>query len=144
MAGCELPAVLDDYREWITAQGFSKNSATDHLAKLTHFWPFLTRRGLLVRDRVNWLEIDRDVLAEYQAHVFDYISPKTGKKLACNSQINLLSYLQTFFRFLLRTGRIALNPAEIIKLPRAPHLLPAVLLKPTKCAGCSRSLTCKR
>ena len=130
MAGCEVAAVLDDYREWIDGQGFSKGSATDHLAKLTHFWPFLARHGLLTDGRVDWLDIDRDVIAEYQAHIFQFVSPITRKKLSCNSQINYLSYLQTFFRFLLRTGRIALDPAEIIKLPRAPQLLPAVMLKP--------------
>jgi integrase/recombinase XerD len=130
MEGCELPAVLDDYRVWIDGQGFSQGSATDHVTKLTHFWPFLTRRGLLAGGRIDWHPIDRDVIAEYQAHIFDYVSPSTGKKLSCNSQINYLSYLQTFFRFLQRTKRIALNPTDVIKLPRAPHLLPAVLLKP--------------
>jgi integrase/recombinase XerD len=130
MEGSELAAVLADYRTWIDGQGLSKNSATDHLQKLTHFWPFLTRRGLLKEGWVNWLDIDRDLIAEYQAHIFDYTSRTTGKKLACNSQINYLSYLQSFFRFLKTTKRIAFNPADVIKLPRAPQLLPAVLLKP--------------
>jgi integrase/recombinase XerD len=130
MAGCEVAAVLADYREWIDSQGFSKGSATDHLAKLAHFWPFLTRRGLLTAGRVDWLDIDRDVIAEYQAHIFQFVSPVTEKKLSCNSQINYLSYLQTFFRFLHQTRRIALNPTDTLKLPRHPHLLPAVLLKP--------------
>ena len=130
MAGCDLAAVLDDYRAWIRGQGLSKNSPEDHVIKLTLFWRFLDQRRVLRGGRVEWPEIDRDLIAEYQAYVFDYVSPKTGRKLACNTQINLLSYLQTFFRFLLRTGRIALDPAEIIKLPRAPQLLPAVMLKP--------------
>jgi integrase/recombinase XerD len=130
MEACELPAVLDDYRDWIRGQGLSQSSPKDHLAKLSHFWRFLTRRGLLTQDRVNWPDLDRDLIAEYQAYIFDYTSPATGKKLACNSQINYLSYLQTFFRFLHKTRRIALDPTDIIKLPRAPQLLPAVLLKP--------------
>src|SRR5277367_5051730 len=57
MEGCELAAVLDDYRAWIDGQGFSQGSATDHITKLTHFWPFLTRRGLLTGDRVHWHHI---------------------------------------------------------------------------------------
>jgi integrase/recombinase XerD len=131
MERCEsLAAVLDDYRAWIDGQGFSKGSATDHTTKLTHFWPFLTRQGLLTQDRVQWLDIDRDVIAEYQAHIFQFVSRVTGKRLSCNSQINYLSYLQTFFRFLHKTKRVALNPTDTMKLPRHPHLLPAVLLKP--------------
>jgi len=130
MEGCKVAVVLDDYREWLRGQGLSKNSPADHVTKLTHFWKFLTRRGLLNDGRVNWPDIDRDLIAEYQAYIFDYTSHQTGKKLACNSQINYLSYVQSFFRFLKRTKRIALNPTDIIKLPRPPQLLPAVLLKP--------------
>lgn len=130
MAGCEIAAVLEDYGDWIRGQGLSKNSPKDHAAKLVHFWRFLTRRGLLAGGRVHWPDLDRDVIAEYQAYVFAYTSPKTGKRLSCNSQINYLSSLQTFFRFLQKTKRIALNPTDIIRLPRAAQLLPAVLLKP--------------
>ena len=130
MASCELAAVLDDYGNWISGQGFTKDSPKDHLEKLSHFWPFLTRHGLLAQGRVNWIDIDRDVIAEYQQHIFQHVSIHTGKKLACNSQINYLSYLQTFFRFLHLTNRIALNPTDTLKVPRHPHLLPAVLLKP--------------
>jgi integrase/recombinase XerD len=131
MAACEsLAAILDDYRQWISGQGFSKDSPKDHLNKLTHFWPFLTRHGLLTQDRVNWIDIDRDTIAEYQEHIFQLVSSHTGKKLSCNSQINYLSYLQTFFRFLHHTNRIAFDPTDTLKVPRHPHLLPAVLLKP--------------
>jgi len=132
MEGCKVAVVLDDYREWLRGQGLSKSSPADHIQKLTHLWKFLTRRGLLNEGRINWLDIDRDLIAEYQAYIFDYTSRQTGKKLACNSQINYLSYVQSFFRFLKRTKRIALNPTDIIKLPRAPQLLPAVLLKPAE------------
>jgi integrase/recombinase XerD len=133
MEACEsLAAVLDDYREWIRSRGLSKTSPTDHVQKLTHFRKFLARRGLLNEGRVNWLDINRDIIAEYQAYIFDYTSRQTGKKLACNTQINYLFTVQTFFRFLKSTKRIALNPANVIKLPRPPQLLPAVLLKPVE------------
>lgn len=126
----ELEKLLADYRDWIQGQGFTKNSAKDHQAHLSHWWRFLESRGLLAQERVRLDLIDRDVIADYQAYIFDYVSPRTGKQLSCNSQINALSYLITFFRFLESTGKIALNPSGIIKLPRHPQLLPAVLLKP--------------
>ena len=132
MEGCKLTVILDDYREWIRSQGRSKSSPADYVQKLSHLWSFLTRRGLLIDGRVNWLDIDRDLIAEYQAYIFNYTSRHTGKKLACNSQINYLSYVQSFFRFLKRTKRIAFNPTDVIKLPRPPQLLPAVLLKPAE------------
>jgi integrase/recombinase XerD len=46
------------------------------------------------------------------------------------SQIHALSYVQSFFRFLKTTKRIALDPSRVIRLPHAPQTLPAALLTP--------------
>lgn len=67
-------------------------------------------------------------LSAYQSHLFEIVSKKTGKKLSCNSQINRLTVLKNFYRFLHQTGKIPNNPAEIIVLPRHPKLLPPLLL----------------
>ena len=116
-----MEKILKSWGEWIEAQGFAPGSAQDHRQKLQGFLDFL--------DGQDPLEADRKNLSAYQTHLFERVSAKTGKKLACNSQINLLSALKNFYRFLQQTGRIAHNPAEIIVLPRHPKLIPPVLLK---------------
>jgi integrase/recombinase XerC len=50
-----------------------------------------------------------------------------GKKLSPSSQARKLAALRSFFRFLCRSGRIATNPAVLVRHPRlptrtAPHL----------------------
>ncbi|MEM1158443.1 MAG: tyrosine-type recombinase/integrase, partial [Verrucomicrobiota bacterium] len=121
--------LLADYAEWIKQQGFTKGSIKDHLDKLYLFWKFAEAQGVLVDGQMDLAAIDRDMMAEYQGFVFDYVSPKTHQKLKCNTQINYLSYVICFFRFLEKSKRINTNPANIIKLPRSPYLLPAVMLK---------------
>ena len=118
------------YAQWLRVEGRSEASVRDQLWRLNRFWGFLSERGLMEGERVNLEEVDSDTLAAYQASLFEVVSEKTGKRLSCNSQINLLSYLVTFFRFLEKSGRIGNNPAQLIKLPRHPHLLPAVILTP--------------
>jgi integrase/recombinase XerD len=92
---------------------------------------FLTERGHIDgAGRADLGAIDAATLGDYQAFVFDYVSPKTGRKLKTMSQIHALSYVQSFFRFLKLTKRIALDPARVIRLPHAPQTLPAALLTP--------------
>ncbi len=117
-----LGTLLKAWAEWIAAQGFAEGSATDHRHKLQGYLDFLADD--------NPLDADKEKLATYQSHLFEWVSPKTGKRLSCNSQINRLTALKNFYRFLHETGRIAINPAGVIVLPRHPKLLPPVLLKP--------------
>jgi len=124
------PELIAAYEKWIGLQGWSEDSATDHRQKLNRFWSFLDGRGLIESDRPDFDNIDREVIADYQAHLFEVVSDKTGKRLSTASQINYLSYLEAFYRFLKSTGRIVFDPTDIIKLPRQPQLLPHVLLTP--------------
>jgi len=125
-----IPELIAAYEKWIELQGFSEDSATDHRQKLNRFWSFLDGRGLIEADRPDLENIDREVIADYQAHLFEVVSQRTGKRLSTASQINYLSYLENFYRFLKSTGRVLSDPTDIIKLPRQPQMLPHVLLTP--------------
>jgi len=116
-----MGTLLKSWAEWIAAQGFAEGSTTDHRHKLQAYLEFL--------DGDDPLEADAAKLADYQSHLFELVSAKTGKRLSCNSQINKLTACKNFYRFLRQTGRIALDPAGSIVLPRQPRLLPPVLLK---------------
>jgi len=126
-----VPQLLKAFESWIRLQGFAQNSPQDHRQKVSRFFTFAADRGLVgERGRVELSAIDQEVIADYQAFLFATVSEKTGKKLSTTSQINYLSYLETFYRFLKGTKRIVLDPTEIIRLPRHPKPLPAVLLDP--------------
>jgi integrase/recombinase XerD len=126
-----VPQLLKSFEGWIRLQGFSQRSPQDHRQKVSRFFTFAADRGLVdVRGRIELTAIDQEVIADYQAFLFETVSQKTGKKLSTTSQINYLSYLETFFRFLKATKRIVIDPTEIIRLPRHPKPLPAVLLDP--------------
>jgi len=124
LSGAKLAELWAAYAAWIGAQNFSAGSAKDHREKVKPFLRFLDARGLQLA------QIDGRTLAAYQVHLFEIVSAKTGKRLACNSQINRLTALKNFTRFLHATRRIALDPSDAITLPHAPKLLPPVLLKP--------------
>ncbi len=49
------------------------------------------------------------------------------KKLAAGSMRRKLSALRAFFRYLAREGAIELNPARLVRMPKAPLRLPQVM-----------------
>ena len=123
--------VLEQHREtlaawaaWLRLQQRNEASVKDHREKVKPFLRFIAARG------VAFNEIEARTLADYQAHLFECVSPKTGKRLACNSQINRLTTLKNFLRFLHKSGRSACDHGAVITLPKQPKLLPPVLLKP--------------
>jgi integrase/recombinase XerD len=118
-------------RQWLAAGGYAAGAQKDFPQKLQLLRAFLTQRGILdAKGRADLPSIDAATMGDYQAFVFDYVSPKTGRKLSTQSQIHALSYVQSFFRFLKRTNRIALDPSRVIRLPRHPQNLPAAILTP--------------
>lgn len=131
MSAATTDAVLEAHRDtlaawaaWLRLQQRSEASVKDHREKIKPFLRFLEAQGIVLD------EVDGRVIADYQAHLFECVSMKTGKRLACSSQINRLTALKNFFRFMQRNARIVLDPCSVIVLPQQPKLLPPVLLKP--------------
>jgi integrase/recombinase XerD len=123
--------LMSAWQQWLALQNYAAGAQKDFPQKVQLLRLFLTQRGLIDgAERVDLPAIDAATLGDYQAFVFDYVSPKTGRKLKTMSQIHALSYVQSFFRFLKTTKRIALDPARVIRLPHAPQTLPAALLTP--------------
>ena len=124
-------------RQWLAAGNYAAQAQKDFPHKLRLLRIFLAQRsgpdGQMLIDsagRVDLAAIEPATMSDYQAFVYDYISPKTGKPLSTQSQIHALSYVQSFFRFLRQTERIAFDPAKVIRLPRHPQRLPVDLLTP--------------
>ena len=119
-------AILEAWAAWLRLQQRHAASVKDHREKLKPFLVYLHAHGHTLD------ETDPRIIADYQAANFEAISAKTGQRLSCSSQINRLTTLKNFFRFLHHTGKIALDPCNVIVLPRLPKLLPPVLLKPAE------------
>lgn len=119
-------AILEAWAAWLRLQQRHPASIADHRQKLAPFLRHLHTHAIPLEETAT------HTIAAYQAALFEEISSKTGQPLACSTQINRLTALKNFFRFLHRSGRIALDPCHVIVLPKHPKLLPPVLLKPAE------------
>ena len=104
-----------DFIESLRRKAVSNHTITNYERDLRHFAEFLELRHatiestdhVLLRDFLNYLYAERRLGKS-----------SVSRKLAC---------LKTFFKFMLREGRLKTNPAELISSPRLPKKLPAYL-----------------
>ena len=128
MVSCE--SLVADLQQWHRVQGYSERTLYADWQRLNPFWRFLGKRGVMEKGRVDLTAITPALIADYQTYLFDYPHVRTGKKITPNSQTNYLNGVQALFRFLHKTHRLAHNPSQVIKLPRAAVTLPAAILTP--------------
>ncbi|MCI0437427.1 MAG: tyrosine recombinase XerC [Gemmatimonadetes bacterium] len=64
-------------------------------------------------------QIDQWVIREWMADLF-------ARRIAAVSVRRKVAALRAFFRFLVREGTIKTNPARLVRLPKAPKMLPDV------------------
>jgi len=123
-----LSSLIEAFRRWMALRGFSESSQAHYRQQLKLLFRLLEEKDVIEGDEIHLSAITPQVVAEYQAYLYDYISPKTCAKLNPNSQLGMLAILITFCRFLVSTHRLAKDPCQDLRLPRQRKSLPKDLL----------------
>lgn len=105
-----INAFLDALRN----RAVSENTLVNYESDVRQFEEFLKEK------KIRLESVDHIVIRDFLGHLYDSRMQKTSvaRKLAC---------LRTFFKFLVREGRLKVNPAELISSPRLPKKLPSYL-----------------
>jgi integrase/recombinase XerC len=104
-----------DFIESLRRKAVSTHTITNYERDLRHFSEFLQLRNATPETT------DHVLLRDFLNHLYDtrHLSKSSvSRKLAC---------LKTFFKFMVREGRLKANPAELISSPRLPKKLPTHL-----------------
>jgi integrase/recombinase XerD len=119
-AGMEL--AIRDFLESLAVHNYSAVTIEGRKHHLLRFKAWCAERSLLRPS-----EITRPILECYQRWLFHYRRPD-GRSLSFRSQAQTLTAVRGFFRFLTRQGRILMNPAADLDMPKEEKRLPRVVL----------------
>jgi integrase/recombinase XerD len=111
-------AVLDEFSDalWLE-DGLSRNTLESYRSDLQQFGEWLARK----RDEKNsFLDASHSDLLAFLAH-------KVSARVKATTTSRELSSLKRFYRFLLRQGKIQVDPTLNIATPKLPRHLPASL-----------------
>ena len=105
---------IEAFLEALRIRAVSEHTLSNYTSDLRDFQSFLESR------KTGFKSIDDRSIREFLTHLYERKLQKAsiGRKLAC---------LRTFFKFLVRDGRLKSNPAELISAPRLPKRLPSYL-----------------
>ncbi len=105
---------LEDFLEALRNRALSQYTLASYRRDLLDFKEFMAIR------KANVESVDHLFIRDFLNHLY-------VKKLNKSSVARKIACLRTFFKFMLRDGRIKANPAELVSSPRLPKRLPAHL-----------------
>ncbi|OSL49173.1 tyrosine recombinase XerC 2, partial [Escherichia coli H605] len=105
--------------ESLEAAGYSARSVEGYRERVLPFVTWCEERGLLYAPQISLA-----VLEAYQRHLRSY-RKADGNTLAVGGQLNRLSAVKNFYRWLLKRHVILYSPAEMLTLPKEEKRLPA-------------------
>jgi integrase/recombinase XerD len=117
----DWPTLLRQFDEAGAVRGLTPSTVLTRQRGLRRFAAWCSERSLAVED------ITLPLLERYQRYLHHYRT-RHDTPLALTSQQQLLLPINAFFRWLVRGGRLAANPAADLELPRLPQRLPRTWL----------------
>ena len=108
-----MKAQIKDFLDFIKIErGYSENTVNSYQRDFNQFLKYAKVD--------NAKKIDRSLIKDYLEHLYDngFSVSSTERKLAC---------LKSFFRYLVREGKLSKDPTSDIKLPKKAKRLPKAL-----------------
>jgi integrase/recombinase XerC len=111
----ELAAEIDRFLDELRRENASAHTVRNYASDLAQFVKYFT-----IKDQPSVEEIDALAIREWLGHLY-------GEELTAVSMRRKLAAVRSFFKFLLRDGVVAINVARLVRTPKAPRTLPAVM-----------------
>ena len=114
----EVRQFAAQYFEWLEYTHKSPVTISVRRRYLNYFFNWADERGL---DRVD--DFERPIIESYQRYMYHY-RKTNGQPLGLSSQINRLSVVRSFFKWMAQRRFIMHNPAADIEMPKKGIQLP--------------------
>ena len=72
-----VSSLVMDFQRWMGLRGFAPDSQKNYIQQLKLFFRLLEEKEVICVGQLDLAAITPQVVAEYQAYLYDYISPKT-------------------------------------------------------------------
>jgi len=112
----DLAAEIDRFLDELHRENASAHTLRNYASDLAQFLEYFTIEG----NTPSVEEIDALAIREWLGHLYE-------QELTAVSMRRKLAAVRSFFKFLLRNGVVAINVAKLVRTPKAPKSLPAVM-----------------
>lgn len=110
---------LAEYTTHLRSSDYAKPTIHVRRREAENFFEFVRKRyGLITLTEIRLAHLEA-----YQRSLASAIG-KSNSKLDQRTQRDKMAYLRHFFKFLTQANHLAVNPAELLELPKVPQRLP--------------------
>jgi integrase/recombinase XerC len=109
-----MPEHIEAFLESLRNRALSEHTLLNYGLDIGQFETFIKLRKATVES------VDHLLIRDFLNHLYE-------RKLKKSSVARKLACLRTFFKFMVREGRLETNPVELVSSPRLPKLLPSFL-----------------
>jgi integrase/recombinase XerD len=113
--------LIGSFTEWLSVRRRSSSNRDQHSPHLVYWIKFLEA------EEIGFKEATSETFNSYQAWLLNYTS-RFNRPLGINTQLNILSAVKVFYRFLHESGHLLHNPAANLRLPKERKSLPTSIL----------------
>ena len=113
--------LIGSFTEWLSVRRRSSSNRDQYSPHL------LYRIKFLEAEEIGFKEATSETFNSYQAWLLNYTS-RFNRPLGINTQLNILSAVKVFYRFLHESGHLLHNPAANLRLPKERKSLPTSIL----------------
>jgi len=110
------------FEAWLAARHASPHTLRERRQSLELFLTWCADRSV-----TRPVQLTRSLLERYQRHLHDSRT-RIGQPLSIGTQLQRLTAVRVFCRWLVRHSLLLANPAADLELPRAGHALPKAIL----------------
>lgn len=112
--------IVDDFRTYLDVEkNVSAHTKTAYISDLKEYIQFLNENNI-IKDQSDIIHADTETIKEYLGCLYR----QKVKKITVNRKI---SSLKSFYKYILRTGKIQNNPAEMIQTLKTEKYMPTFL-----------------
>jgi len=123
-----LATDITDYLEWMAVHNYARTTITSRRYYLGYFLEFMGRLEL-----TDTQHVVKEHISAYQDHLYQ-LRQTDGHPLEVATQIQRLIPITQIFAWLRRQGRITVDPAIDLLMPRAERALPEATLSASEIA----------
>jgi len=113
--------LIGSFTEWLSVRRRSSSNRDQYSPHLLYWIKFLEA------EEIGFKEATSETFNSYQAWLLNYTS-RFNRPLGINTQLNILSAVKVFYRFLHESGHLLHNPAANLRLPKERKSLSTSIL----------------
>lgn len=118
-----MQSLIEKYRDHLITLNYAVKTAKGSFFYLNRFLVWLNKNGI-----TEITAVTKDVIRDYQMHLFEEINNHTGEWNSVTYQNRNLLVVKSFFRFLCENDYLVGDPAKSISYAKEPQRLPRSIL----------------